>query len=586
VISLRIGRRGALAMAAAVAFVASVGGVAWAYWTAQAAGVATYSNADSVGTGNQPAATVTGTSVSLSWPASTTTAAGRAVGGYLVNRYPAASGGTATGAAQGSCAAVPVTALTCTETGVPAGTWYYTVTPVLSAWRGTESPRSTGAMVGVQTFTLSWPAGTTALTAGSGTTLTITARTGEQTDTGYTGAHTLTFAGPGTAPNGAAPSYNNGNASVTFTAGVATVPVTLVKAETVTLTVTAGPVTGSIAVTINHGAATQFLVPTPSSATAGTALPITLTAVDAYSNTATGYAGQKTLTWSGPGTAPDGHAPGYPANPVTFSSGVAANLPVTLYRAESTMLTAGAATVTGTSGTFTVLATSFTRLAIATPGSQTAGTAFTATLTALDAYQNPVAAGTQTLSWAGSPGSSPSEAQPSYPATATFSAAGTATVPITLVKAEAAVLRVAVGTITASSGTFTVSPAAAARLAWSHVTVSSSSATIGSPCLFTCAVAKLDTGQTFTANISVTDTYGNTVNAIGSGHTVTVSADSASFIAPASGTSVTLTISATGPAESTQQLTFRVPNKSTSTLTASTSAGPAYPNATATISKN
>ena len=35
-----------------------------------------------------------------------------------------------------------VAALTCTETGVPTGTWKYTITPAAGAWRGTESGQS------------------------------------------------------------------------------------------------------------------------------------------------------------------------------------------------------------------------------------------------------------------------------------------------------------------------------------------------------------------------------------------------------------------------------------------------------------
>jgi hypothetical protein len=37
--------------------------------------------------------------------------------------------------------------LGCTDQGVPTGTWYYTVTPVLAQWTGSESARSAGAAV-------------------------------------------------------------------------------------------------------------------------------------------------------------------------------------------------------------------------------------------------------------------------------------------------------------------------------------------------------------------------------------------------------------------------------------------------------
>ena len=55
-------------------------------------------------------------------------------------------------------------------------------------------------------------------------------------------------------------------------------------------------------------------MPTPSEQEAGVAFNVTLTAIDEYSNTATGYTGAKTLTWSGPANAPNGTAPEYPTS--------------------------------------------------------------------------------------------------------------------------------------------------------------------------------------------------------------------------------------------------------------------------------
>ncbi|ALV42150.1 hypothetical protein AU252_14135 [Pseudarthrobacter sulfonivorans] len=78
---------------------------------------------------------------SVSW-AQSTTAAGRPVSGYTVARYSSETGGTKV-AALGGCEGT-VTALTCSEAALPAGTWYYTVTPVLAAWAGPESARSGG----------------------------------------------------------------------------------------------------------------------------------------------------------------------------------------------------------------------------------------------------------------------------------------------------------------------------------------------------------------------------------------------------------------------------------------------------------
>jgi hypothetical protein len=343
VISIRVGLL-ALVTAAAVAILAA-GGAAWAYWSAQAGNVPVSSYADSVGSGSQPTVSASGTSVTLSWTA-TTTAAGRGVQGYLVNRYAAATGGTATAAAAGTCAAVPVTTVSCTESNVPTGTWYYTVTPVLSAWRGAQSARSAAATVSpVLSFALAWSAGS--LTAGTAASLTITARSGGAADPSYTGGHALAFSGPATAPDGTAPLYPAN--PVSFTAGVATVPVTLFRAETSTLAVSDGTRSGGIAAAVTHGTASRFTVAAPASATAGTAFSAGVTATDAYRNTATAYAGNKTLSWSGASASPSTQAPAYPANPVAFTAGVA-TVPVTLHRAGSTALTVTDAGLTGTSG--------------------------------------------------------------------------------------------------------------------------------------------------------------------------------------------------------------------------------------------
>lgn len=35
-----------------------------------------------------------------------------------------------------------IAALPCTETNVPNGNWQYTVIPIVSNWRGSESPKS------------------------------------------------------------------------------------------------------------------------------------------------------------------------------------------------------------------------------------------------------------------------------------------------------------------------------------------------------------------------------------------------------------------------------------------------------------
>jgi hypothetical protein len=88
-----------------------------------------------------PTASVSAASAAVSWVQGST-AAGRPVAGYTVARYASATDGTQV-AAGGGCAGT-ITALACTESGLPSGTWYYTVTPILGAWQGVESTRSQG----------------------------------------------------------------------------------------------------------------------------------------------------------------------------------------------------------------------------------------------------------------------------------------------------------------------------------------------------------------------------------------------------------------------------------------------------------
>lgn len=119
------------------------GPAASAFWSSVSSNGAA-AKSDALAQGSKPSTSVTGTNVSVTWAASTT-AAGRSVTGYSIARYGAASGGTRV-PATGACAG-PVTSLACVEANVPAGTWYYTVTPMLALWQGQESARSAGNLV-------------------------------------------------------------------------------------------------------------------------------------------------------------------------------------------------------------------------------------------------------------------------------------------------------------------------------------------------------------------------------------------------------------------------------------------------------
>jgi hypothetical protein len=144
-----------------------------------------------------------------------------------------------------------------------------------------------------------------------------------------------------------------------------------------------------------------FEVSDPGTQTAGTPFNVTITAKFGGA-TDTSFNGSQAITFTGPGTAPGGTSPIYPAN-VSFTNGVGtAN--ITLYRAGATTLTATQGAITGTSPSFTVTPLAATALAFANcsnPASNTTcsgqpisipnNTSMTFTLQTQDIYGNPSA---------------------------------------------------------------------------------------------------------------------------------------------------------------------------------------------------
>ncbi len=151
-----LGRRRRLLVVSAVVLVA--GGLAsglFAYFSGGAtAGSAGGGAATSVAPGTPPTSVTSqpGRAVTISW-AATALANGHPVDGYLVTRYDA-SPPYAPQITLAGCGGV-VAALSCTETGVPFGSWQYTITPVIGAnWRGTESTKSGTVTIGAGSLTL------------------------------------------------------------------------------------------------------------------------------------------------------------------------------------------------------------------------------------------------------------------------------------------------------------------------------------------------------------------------------------------------------------------------------------------------
>ncbi|QJW98077.1 beta strand repeat-containing protein [Frigoriglobus tundricola] len=351
--------------------------------------------------------------------------------------------------------------------------------------KGTLRPSGAGVDIGYDEystanitthFQVSAPA---TATAGTAFTVTVTAQTGTgATDTGYRGTvHFTSTDGQAGLP-----------ADYTFTAadaGIHTFTVTLqtVGSESVTATDTAtGAITGAATATV-ASAGTTFAVSAPSAATAGTAFTVTVTA-QTSGGTNTGYRGTVHFT------STDGQAV-LPAN-YTFTAADAGvhTFTVTLKTAGSESITA-TDTVTGAitgTATTTVSAASASTLQVSEPATATAGSSFSVTVTAKDAYGN-VATG-----YRGMVHFTSTDGQAVLPANYTFTAAdaGAHTFTVTL-KTAGSESVTATDTVTGAitgTATTTVSAASASVLQVSEPTTATA-------------------GTAFSVTATLKDAYGN-----------------------------------------------------------------------------
>ncbi len=457
-------------LAPALALVATAAVVS-AFWT----GSGQASNSATVATLAAPtitSATTGAETVALSWSAVTPPGEG------TVEYYVTRDGATASAGCPSS--SLHATATSCTDTNVPVGAHKYKVTVVWRSWTSTGAEQTVTVTYGPATHFVLEAASLTP-TAGEADNLTITAKDASNNTVGaYSGPHSLIFEGASEA-GGEEPvvvdnsgvERNFGEATeITFSEGKATVSsvmngvMKLYKAEAAHIKVKEGGFNNGagLAVTVKAAAAKKFSVPTPSEQEAGVAFNVTLTATDEWGNTATSYAGKKTVTWSEPANSPSGKAPSYTAS-ITFTAGVGAAASTKLYDAQTTTLKAKESTIEGTTGSFTVKAATAKKFTVPTPVEQEAGVAFNVTLTAIDEYSNTATsyAGAKTLAWSG-PSNAPSATAPEYPASATavtFAAGiGTASA-LKLYDAQSTTLKAKEGTIEVTSGSFTVKAASA-----------------------------------------------------------------------------------------------------------------------------
>jgi hypothetical protein len=306
-----------------------------------------------------PGATAGAGTVSLSW-ASVSPPVG--VGGvtYYVQRDGGNAGGTC------PTQAAPSTVTSCTDSGLSAGTYHYTVTAVWRSWSATSTATAVVVASGVlDHFTLG--ATTTTPTAGAGDNLTITAKDiAGNTVTAYTGDQSLTFSGASTigaskptvtSKTGTAVAFGTAE-TITFTNGVASVSgsnngvMTLYKTETANVTVSDGTHTGALSFTVGAAAAANITATSGGgqSANAGSAFtnPLVATVTDTYGNLKPGAS----VTFGAPASgASSTFASGgnCTSNPQTYQCVATTN--------ASGVATSSAFTPNATHGTYSISAT-------------------------------------------------------------------------------------------------------------------------------------------------------------------------------------------------------------------------------------
>ena len=620
-------RRARVGVATATSVLAVLAcGTALAYFSTTGSG-AVNAGLTSLGKTTITAATpAVGGTVTLTWSAVTPPSTGSVT--YYVTRDGGAPAGTC------PSAAAPTTVTTCVDKGVEPGTHSYVVTAKWRSWTSSSSPASATVTVGAATHLVLSAASTTPA-AGASDNLTISARdSADSIVTTYTGSHNITFSGASASPGGTAPTVSNASGTaiafgtataLTFTNGVATVTTTkngvmkLYRAEATNVSASDGTISTAtpLALTVAAAALSKFVLAAETTApTAGAADDLTITAQDTYANRVPTYAGShEPDLLRRPRPAPAGRCRRSPtsageaiafgtATTIAFNAGLASasgseNGEMRLYKsaAASVKVTEGAissatVTVTPTVGTATKFVLGASTL---TPA---AGASVNLTTTAQDTYGNTATTytGSHNITFSGAStsagGTVPTVVNSAGTAVAfggetalTFTA-GVAAVAssknglMKLYKAEAASLTASDGTVsTAAPLTVTVAAIAASKLALTGVTASAGSLSVS--CYFTCTVSGLGNSGTIKAKVAVTDTYGNVISNLGSGHSVTVTTSTGTISGGA------LTIASAGAAESSTQFQFTAPSSGnfTATITAATSAGTVYTSATITANK-
>jgi hypothetical protein len=546
-----------------------------------------------------------------------------------VNYYVIRDGGEPAGNCPDEAA--PSTVKTCVDETVPVGDHSYEVIAVWRSWKATSVVKTAKVTIGaVASFAVS--ASATSVVAGGTSNLSVTAKDANgATVTTYTGSHSLIFSGAGAGPSGTKPTVSNSSGtavnfgsatSISFTSGVSTVNNTtrngvlrLYQAGTANIVATEGAVTtpDPVAIAVGPATASKFVLAAATATPgAGVADELTITAQDAYGNTATSHSGPHSLVFSGASVNTGGYTPTVSDSfggdvafgtetTIEFTDGIARageadGGAMKLYKPGSTSVKATEGSIpTPTALTVTVAAGSAIKLVL-TPATVTpvAGTGFNLTTTAQDLYGNTATsyAGAKSIVFSGA-AASPSGAQPTVvssggtatnfgTATALNFTSGVATTSsskngfMKLVKPGVADVTAGDGTIaTAAAVSLTVTIGAAARVALIDVT--SVPGTVSAACFFTCPITALGNSGIVKAKAAITDSSGNIVSNLAKTISVTATAGGTVTGSP-------LTTPETGLALTATEFTYKAPATGNFSHTI-TAASTGYTSATAAVSK-
>jgi len=283
-------------------------------------------------------------------------------------------------------------------------------------------------------------------------------------NTTYSGAKTFAYSGPSNAPDTTSPSFTT---SVNFTSGqsTTTLTTTLYNAESTTITVTDGGAYGyaSSSLTVSTGLLDNFTVTSSSPTVAGTCQSTTgITARDAWNNSRTSDVSLVNMTSSGSNVIfyTNGSC-GTPTSQYTLSSGTA-----TFYFSSTDKQTGFTITATkdgdtqnGTTSSLGIDPAAANAILVELPGQSfadgtgitgspsftgtrapnaTAGTSFSVSLHAVDAYNNLVDTGTnnynglKTFDWSNSTaGNAPDTTSPNFPGSVSFSSGTASSLTVT-----------------------------------------------------------------------------------------------------------------------------------------------------------